>query len=393
MVNVTPAGKGTVKANGVTLTGYPNTTIWTWHDVVTFEAVNSIGGWGFVNWSGDLSGNATPVNITMDSDKSVTAHFAETMRNFDDTLKLANELYPGDTFDVYVNFTAPFDKMNAVSLTDLAPDGWEVAVDAANCTADGNVTADYVKATGNKVEVTWWGDPNVGFDVDTNFSALYQVTVPETAKPGINTWPLCGHPDEDDAWLEYYLNAEGPYTSCIDGDWQMVITVPGYATGETRDVNANLLPDTTVVLRNSAWVGSDESTPDYSIECRNTGVYWLRAIKDAYYTLDTDEIGNHPVHNANHTEYIDWSTPELLANSYHAVDGMNVTDLDFEGDYGLVPKSCNMSYAMQSVNLYVFPPAPVYDIHNGVVTAIDSFGLSVWKATRPVMSWQNPYHP
>jgi len=75
-VNVTPAGKGTVKANGVNLTGYPNTTNWSWDVNVTLEAVNSTPGYTFVNWTGDLSGSTNPKNITMDNfTKNVTANF------------------------------------------------------------------------------------------------------------------------------------------------------------------------------------------------------------------------------------------------------------------------------------------------------------------------------
>jgi uncharacterized repeat protein (TIGR02543 family) len=75
-VNVTPAGKGTVKANGVNLTGYPNSTNWSWDVNVTLEAVNSTPGYTFVNWTGDLSGSTNPKNITMDNfTKNVTANF------------------------------------------------------------------------------------------------------------------------------------------------------------------------------------------------------------------------------------------------------------------------------------------------------------------------------
>jgi len=77
-VNVTPAGEGTVKANGVTLTGDSNTTTWDWDDVVNLEAMNSTPGWGFVNWTGDLSGSTNPTSITMNAAaKNVTANFAE----------------------------------------------------------------------------------------------------------------------------------------------------------------------------------------------------------------------------------------------------------------------------------------------------------------------------
>jgi len=77
-VNVTPTGTGTVKANGVTLTGYPNTTNRSWDDVVTLLAVNSTPGYGFVNWTGDVANpNAISTTVTMDDfTKNVTANFA-----------------------------------------------------------------------------------------------------------------------------------------------------------------------------------------------------------------------------------------------------------------------------------------------------------------------------
>jgi len=74
-VNVTPSGAGNVTVNGVTPPSYPNTTTWSFGDNVTLNAT-AAGGYSFINWSGDLSGNTTPVNITMDSDKNVTAHFS-----------------------------------------------------------------------------------------------------------------------------------------------------------------------------------------------------------------------------------------------------------------------------------------------------------------------------
>ena len=77
-VNVTPVGTGTVKANGVTLTGYPNTTNRSWDVNVTLLAVNSTPGYGFVNWTGDVANpNATSTTVTMDDfTKNVTANFA-----------------------------------------------------------------------------------------------------------------------------------------------------------------------------------------------------------------------------------------------------------------------------------------------------------------------------
>jgi hypothetical protein len=75
-VNVNPAGNGTVKANGVTLIGYPNTTNRSWDEVVNLNATTTVLNWTFDHWSGALNGSANPINITMDGNKNVTAHFA-----------------------------------------------------------------------------------------------------------------------------------------------------------------------------------------------------------------------------------------------------------------------------------------------------------------------------
>jgi len=75
MVDVNPGGGGNVTVNGTTPSGYPNTTTWVCGDNVTLNAV-AASGYSFNSWSGNLSGSANPTNITMDSNKNVTAHFA-----------------------------------------------------------------------------------------------------------------------------------------------------------------------------------------------------------------------------------------------------------------------------------------------------------------------------
>ncbi|GAF91774.1 unnamed protein product, partial [marine sediment metagenome] len=84
---------------------------------------------------------------------------------------LPDAVHKGETFDVAVNFIAPVDSFNAVGLTDLCPDGWDVTVDKTWCTPNG----DAVNATGNKAEIAWFGEPGVGFAKDISFSALYKV--------------------------------------------------------------------------------------------------------------------------------------------------------------------------------------------------------------------------
>ena len=279
----------------------------------------------------------------------------DVMRNLPGNALMPNETYPGDTFDVYVNFTAMMNDFNAIGLTDVAPDGWTVQVDK-NWTYP---TAYSVEARGNKVEILWSGP----FSNGTNFTAMYKVTVPETAKPGINLFP---ENDGSKAWLGYYFGEDGPYTSNVTGDYEMVITVPSDIVGETRDVNANLLPDVDVTLlkQGEGAVISDVSTPNYSDAAYRTGQYWLRATRVRYYEINITNMTMLPDY------YINLTTPELLAPGYV---------FDFEGNYGLVPRACDMSYALKSVNLWLVPPVDHPE-----------WGIDEWKAMDSIHSWQYP---
>ena len=119
----------------------------------------------------------------------------------------------GETFDVIVTFTAPADKFNGIGLTGLAPDGWNVTVNATWCTPN----ADAVKATGNRAEITWFGEPpGVGFDKGTSFSALYKVTVPGYACAGSHTV---------NGSLEYWVGPQGSYLENVTGDFEVDVPV------------------------------------------------------------------------------------------------------------------------------------------------------------------------
>jgi len=472
-------------------------------------------GYQFMNWTGDVSTiagvDSAATNIIMTGNYSITANFAGgaecyVMRNLPDVT------YPGQTFDVYVNFTAPVDKFNAIGLTDLAPDGWEVAVDTAWCTPN----ADAVLTTDNKAEIAWFGEPGIGFDKGTNFTAMYKVTVPDDAEPGINEFPLgdCSKawlgyyvgslvrytscvigehemtvtvtidvmrnlpadaldfdaeypgdtfdvyvnftaPVDDfasigltdlapagwevqtdvnwcspiaswtmspgnkaeyawngpfsegtnfsakyevtipatadvglndwpncnisEAWVEYWFGPKGPYESCITGDWQKIVTVPGKVWGETRDVNGDVLTSTMVILYEEVAVYEDDDSstaPDalYCNDVDDTGLYWQSASKYCYFPRNTSDMPGS--RNPWHEDNIDFSTVALLAAGYN---------MDFEGDYGLVPRACTMSYAMESVNHWLFVPA------DDMAVPHPEWQLSNWKAMESVHSWQFPY--
>jgi len=154
----------------------------------------------------------------------------------------------------------------------------------------------------------------------------------------------------------------------------MMITVPSDIVGETRDVNANPLSDVEVLLykQGEGYKRCDYSTPDYSNTVYTTGMYWQHATKALYYEINMvgmTMLGDY---------YINLSTPEILAAGYV---------FDFEGNYGLVPRACDMSYAQKSVNLWLSPPAPEFDIYG---TVINYWGIDEWKAMDSIHSWQYP---
>jgi len=385
-VDVSPAGKGDVKVAEVIPSAYPNITNWNWDEVVNLEAVNSVPGYTFDHWSGDLSGSATPTSINMDANKTVTANFLINQYNLtidstaggsvttpgeaifgpydygmvvnltatpdadysfvnwsgdvgtiadvnsattsitmygdycimahfgphdfsavpaslnftanvgenppgqmlelcntgngtlnwsltdnagwlsetptsgslseaeceDITVSVntsgmevglysanititgsANVIIPvtleikasidvmrnlpdvverGETFNVTVNFTAPADEFNAISLTDLAPDGWNVTVDEVWCTPN----AYAVLATGSRAEIAWYGP----YDKGTNFIGKYKVTVPDDAPAGIHTF---------NGFLGYFIGGSDQFFENVTGDSETEVIVPTLA--------------------------------------------------------------------------------------------------------------------------------------------------------------------
>jgi len=161
---------------------------------------------------------------------------------------LPSTVQRGETFDVTVTFTAPADKFNAIGLTDIAPDGWDVTVDEMWSTP----SADAILATDNKAEIAWFGEPGKGFDNGISFSVVYKVTVPDYACAGKHTF---------DGFLEYYLATEGPYDETVTGDSE--VEVPVAATP--------LICCSLKSLSFSATEGSSNPA-DQTLEISNSGV-------------------------------------------------------------------------------------------------------------------------
>jgi hypothetical protein len=140
----------------------------------------------------------------------------------------------GETFNVTVNFTAPANNFFLVSLSDLAPAGWDVTAREAWCTP----TAASVKATGNKTEIIWGGSFNNG----TFFTAVYMVAVPEDAAEGFYTFT---------GYLKYYIGDDGPYLENTTGDSQVLFPpeLEGQVDLKRKNPAGNSTWETPLVVR------------------------------------------------------------------------------------------------------------------------------------------------
>lgn len=305
-------------------------------------------------------------NITGDYQVLFPAEF-DVIRYINETLRSPNMLHPGETFEVFVNWTAPLDSFCALGFTDLAPAFFVVEANKTWCSP----VADVTNTTGNKVEIAWSGPYAKGI----NFTVMYKVTVPAAATPGSHYFPYgnCSL-----SWLEHNFAGWGPYSSCTIGDNEVLVTAPGDIVGETRDVNANELAGVSITLyQDASEIASDTSTPNYTVTVNMTGNYWLSGSRAMYFSLDTNNMSM--PRNVYHPDYIDLTTLELLGAGYN---------LDFEGDYGFVPMNCTMSYAMTSVNHWLY--TPVEWIDGDTYVNHTEWQLSNWKAMESVHSWLFP---
>jgi len=163
-----------------------------------------------------------------------------------------------------------------------------------------------------------------------------------------------------------------------------IVTDPGCGVvGETRDVNGDVLHTVLVTLYEIPAVWEDDGASSivgdearYANCPDDTGYYWQKATRYDYHPVDTrprvDGGDMPPFRNPSYPDYIDLSTPELLFAG-------NVTD--FVGDYGLVCKTVSESYAMTSVNHWLFVPV------DGNGTPQPDWQLSSWKAMESVHFW------
>ena len=211
-LDVTPTGNGTVAID-------PDQADYDAGTLVQLTATPDAN-WQFIEWTGDATGSDNPLDVTMNSNKNITAVFAEIVQHNVSTTVIGQGTVTADPADAtvetgtLVNFTA-------------TPDvgwffvGWQGALSGtANpeslvVTSDVIVTAVFQEITQHTVDVTVAGPGVVTFDPD---QALYDLG---------DTVTLTAVPDPDfifTGWSGDLTSTVNPLILGIDGDIALVAT-------------------------------------------------------------------------------------------------------------------------------------------------------------------------
>ncbi len=130
-LTVTTVGNGSVSRN--------NSGPYHYGDVVQLTAA-PVTGWSFAHWTGDLTGSANPISITINGNKSVTAHFTQN----EYTLTIT----PVGSGSVSRNNPGPYHYGDVVQLTAVPNGSWSFHSWTGDLTGSTNPTS--ITINGNK---------------------------------------------------------------------------------------------------------------------------------------------------------------------------------------------------------------------------------------------------
>ncbi|NBB76577.1 MAG: hypothetical protein GVY02_04285 [Bacteroidetes bacterium] len=191
-LDVSVQGEGTVSEE---VSQNPNKD-YAYETVVELTA-NPDEGWAFVRWEGDLSGSENPEEITMNSDKSVTAVFEEIVA-YDLNISIDGEGSVSE--EVLSSPGKSYEEGTVVELTADAADGWEFArwegdlsgsANPEQITVDSekNVTAVFEEIAEYPLNITIQGDGSVDESVVSNPNKSYREgTVVELTAQAADGW-------------------------------------------------------------------------------------------------------------------------------------------------------------------------------------------------------------
>jgi len=323
-VNVTPSVGGNVTVNGVTPSIYPNTTTWVLGKNVTLNAT-AANGYIFVNWSGNLSGSTNPTNITMDSDKNVTANFWA--------------IY---NLTVISDGCCPIDVTGAVNGT--VPAGGNLTFTGISEGENVTVSAD---DTGGCCEFVSWSDGgaqihNITMDSDKNVTATCSVpgpfTINATAGANGNISPSGAVSVNCSANQTFNITADACYDIedvLVDGS--PVGAVPSYTfTNVTANhtINATFAIRTYTITATAGANGNISPPGAVSVNCGANQTFNITA--DACYDIgdvlvDGSPVGAVPNYTftnvtANHTINATFAIKTYIINATAGANG-NISPL------------------------------------------------------------------
>ena len=248
----------------------------------------------------------------------------------------------GEEFEVSVTFAAPADRFHAIGLIDVAPAGWDVSVDAAWTDPQAMVA----HTPEPEMAAYIWAGP---YAAGIEFTAVYKIEVPVDAEPG--TYTFTGS-------VKYYIEPHPApsYEEAITGAFQVdVVDAPAAATarivGVTTEVDGAILPGVVVLLYQAgeeiASVVSDENG-NYEFVFSELGAYDVVASKERF-RAETQSI---------------------------SVTEPTTYNVDFAGDYGLIPDAPSKSYVLACMNLWK--------------SEEQSFQLSTSRLLELISAWKYP---
>ena len=211
-LNVVPPAGGAITAT-------PPGPTYTYGTVVTLAAAANVG-WSFGSWSGDATGTATPVTLTMDGDKAVTATFGQIQYTL--TTDVAP---PGSGAADPVTATATYGMVITATATPAA--GWALDQWIGDVTTTANPVG--VTMDGNKaITATFSLVPyTLTTIVDPNGSGTITVdplaaTYTYGAVVTLSATPVIGWQFDD--WSGAVTGAASPVTLTMDGDKAVTAT-------------------------------------------------------------------------------------------------------------------------------------------------------------------------
>ena len=195
-----------------------------------------------------------------------------------------------------------------------------------------------------KVDVTIESLTDSVFDLSTRCSdAVGKVLAPDESYACTFTEFIVGSigdPHQNTATVNA-SDDEGNWDTDEDTAAVSFITTLVKVFGVTHEVTCDILPDVEIWIGGTGPVFS-AGNGSYEIYAPETGTYDISAVKEGF-------------RERVRTEYI---------------EGPDAVNLNFQADYGLIPCSPDIWYALECVNLWLYPPGTECDLDMNTVLAV-----------------------